>query len=66
MEELVEHVLNLESSFFGITATELKRLAHQLTEKYKLQHCFLKRNSVCTNKILMFCINRLIKKVRYN
>ena len=39
-KKLVEHVLNLELSFFGLTATELSRLAYQLPEKYKLQHRF--------------------------
>ena len=31
-KELVKHVLNLESSFFGITATELRKLAYQFAE----------------------------------
>ena len=37
MEELVEHVLILESSFFGFIATELRRIAYQLAEKCNLQ-----------------------------
>ena len=39
-KELVKHVLNLESSFFGITATELRKLAYQFAEKYKVHHRF--------------------------
>jgi hypothetical protein len=40
MEELVKHVFTLESCFFGLTATDLRKLAFQLAEKYKLPHRF--------------------------
>ena len=39
-KELVKHVLTLESCFFGLTATDLRKLAFQLAEKYKLPHRF--------------------------
>lgn len=38
--ELVRHVLLLESRFFGLTITDLRRLAYQLAEKYGLKHRF--------------------------
>ncbi|CAH2087173.1 unnamed protein product [Euphydryas editha] len=38
--ELVRHVLLLESRFFGLTITDLRRLAYQLAEKYGLRHRF--------------------------
>lgn len=34
MQELVAHVLNLESSFFGLTATDPRRLAYQKNINY--------------------------------
>jgi hypothetical protein len=40
MEEIVKHVLSLESCFFGLTATDLRKPAFQLAEKYKLPHRF--------------------------
>ena len=51
-KELVEHILNLESSFFGLTGTELRRLAYQLTEKYKLQRRFNKEKGNCREVVL--------------
>lgn len=41
-EELVRHVLELESNFFGLRIQDLRRLAFQLAEKYKLPHRFNK------------------------
>ncbi|XP_067123223.1 fibrinogen C domain-containing protein 1-like [Centruroides vittatus] len=38
--ELVRHVLLLESRLFGLTITDLRRLAYQLAEKYGLKHRF--------------------------
>ena len=49
-KELVQHVLNLESSIFGITATELRRIAYQLAEKYKLQHRFNREKEIAGEK----------------
>ena len=46
MKELVEHVLNLESSFFRLAATELRRFANQLGGKYKLKHRFNRENEI--------------------
>lgn len=40
--ELVHHILDLESRFFGLTITDLRHLAFQLAEKYKLPHRFNK------------------------
>lgn len=39
-KELISHVLQLESKFFGLTITDLRRLAYQLAEKYGLKHGF--------------------------
>lgn len=44
--ELVRHVLELESRFFGLTITDLRRLAFQLAEKYKLPHRFNKEKQL--------------------
>lgn len=38
--ELVRHILLLESRFFSLTITDLRRLAYQLAEKYGLKHRF--------------------------
>lgn len=44
--ELVRHVLELESRFFGLTITDLRRLALQLAQKYKLPHSFNKEKQL--------------------
>lgn len=41
-DELVKHVLDLESSFFGLRIRDLRSLAYQLAEKYELSHRFNK------------------------
>ncbi|XP_070529630.1 tigger transposable element-derived protein 1-like [Cardiocondyla obscurior] len=41
-KELVRHILELESRFFGLTIKDLRHLAFQLAEKYKLPHRFNK------------------------
>ena len=49
-KELVKHVLNLETSFFGLTATDLRRLAYQLAEKYKIPHRFNREKEIAGKK----------------
>ena len=39
-EELVNHIVKLESMFFGMTRRDLMRLAYQLAEKNGIQHHF--------------------------
>ncbi|XP_026746589.1 jerky protein homolog-like [Trichoplusia ni] len=39
-DELVNHILELESRFFGVTIRDLRHLAYQLAEKYGLPHKF--------------------------
>ena len=41
-EELVQHVLKLETMFFGISRSELMSLAYQLAEANDVQHVFNK------------------------
>ena len=41
-EELVQHVLKLETMFFGISRSELMLLVYQLAEANDLQHVFNK------------------------
>ena len=41
-KELVEHVLKLESSMFGINTKDLRRLAFEIAEKNKIPHQFNK------------------------
>lgn len=49
-QELVAHVLKLEASFFGLTATDLRRLAYQLAEKYNLPHRFNREKKIAGKK----------------
>lgn len=49
-QELVAHVLKLEASFFGLTATDLRKLAYQLGEKYNLPHRFNKDKRIAGKK----------------
>lgn len=49
--QLVENVLNLESSFFRLTATDLRRLACQMAEKYKLPHRFNREKEIVEKKL---------------
>lgn len=39
-EELVQHLLDLEKRFYGITMTDVRKLAYDLAEKNELQHPF--------------------------
>ncbi|GBO28140.1 hypothetical protein AVEN_109781-1 [Araneus ventricosus] len=39
-KELVEHILLLESRLFGLTLTDIRRLAYNLGNKNKLNHNF--------------------------
>lgn len=38
--ELVNHIKSLESRFFGLTCTDVRKIAFQLAEKLKLKHNF--------------------------
>lgn len=38
--EMVEHVKTLEARFFGLTPTDLRKLAYQLATKLNLKHRF--------------------------
>lgn len=49
-EELAQHIMNLESSFFGLTITELRKLAYELAEKYQLPHRFNKDKKIAGKK----------------
>lgn len=40
--ELVQHVLSLEKSFYGLTTTEIRKLAFDLAEKNNIPHPFNK------------------------
>lgn len=44
--ELVQHILRLESCFFGLTIKDLRHLAFQLAEKYELHHRFNKQKQL--------------------
>ncbi|XP_076395897.1 uncharacterized protein LOC105663718 [Megachile rotundata] len=48
--ELVAHALKLEASFFGLTATGLRKLAYQLAEKYNLPHRFNREKKIAGKK----------------
>jgi hypothetical protein len=48
--ELVAHALQLEANFFGLTATDLRKLAYQLAEKYNLPHRFNKEKEIAGKK----------------
>ena len=38
--QLVEHIIRLESSFFGLSIRDIRSLAYQIAEKNNLQHKF--------------------------
>ncbi|XP_011860377.1 PREDICTED: tigger transposable element-derived protein 6-like, partial [Vollenhovia emeryi] len=51
MEEiLAQHLVNLESCFFGLTATEFRKLAFELAEKFQLPHRFNKEKKIAGKK----------------
>lgn len=39
---IVKHILDLESRFFGMTRTDVRRLAYEVAEKMKIKHPFNK------------------------
>lgn len=43
-EELVKYCLVMESSFFGLTRRDLRRMAYQLAERNGIKHPFVKNN----------------------
>lgn len=49
-EELVRHVLDLEKALFGITATDLRRLAFQVAEANNIPHRFHKDKQIAGKK----------------
>lgn len=49
-EILVQHLMNLESCFFGLTTTEFRRLAFELAEKMQLPHRFNKEKKIAGKK----------------
>lgn len=42
-KKLVDHILNLESRFFGLTTHEVQKLAFEFAEEAKLSHSFNKK-----------------------
>ncbi|KAJ3661740.1 hypothetical protein Zmor_006127 [Zophobas morio] len=51
MEEvLAQHLMNLESCFFGLTTTEFRKLAFELAEKAQLAHRFNKEKKIAGKK----------------
>ncbi|KAG5870667.1 hypothetical protein JTB14_008035 [Gonioctena quinquepunctata] len=44
--ELVQHILKLETCFFGLTIEELRRLAFQIAEKYNFHHRYNKEKQL--------------------
>lgn len=51
MEEvLAQHLMNLESCFFGLTTTEFRKLAFELAEKFQLRHRFNKEKKIAGKK----------------
>ncbi|XP_063925276.1 uncharacterized protein LOC135139105 [Zophobas morio] len=51
MEEiLAQYLMNLESCFFGLTTTEFRKLAFELTEKAQLPHRFNKEKRIAGKK----------------
>lgn len=45
-KNLVDHILNLESRFFGLTTHEVQKLAFEFAEEAKLSHNFNKEKKV--------------------
>ncbi|XP_025829080.1 uncharacterized protein LOC112904074 [Agrilus planipennis] len=48
--ELAQHILNMESAFFGLTVTNVRKLAYQFAEKYQLPHRFNKEKEIAGKK----------------
>lgn len=48
--ELAQHILNMESAFFGLTVTDARKLAYQFAEKYHLPHRFNKEKEIAVKK----------------
>ena len=49
-DELVQHCMNLEAMFFGLTMDELRSSAFDLAEKNRIQHSFSKEKQVAGKK----------------
>lgn len=45
-DELLQHVLHLEKTFYGITSTEIRSLAFQLAEQNHIEHPFNKHTEL--------------------
>lgn len=43
---IVDHLLNLESRFFGLTTTDVRQLAYEVAEKMKIKHPFNKKTKM--------------------
>lgn len=51
MEEvLAQHLINLDSCFFGLTTTEFRKLAFELAEKFQIPHRFNKDKKIAGKK----------------
>lgn len=49
-QQLVNHLLHLESLFFGFTINDIRKLAFDIAEKYSLTHNFNKQNKIAGKK----------------
>ena len=56
--QLVTHVINLEERMFGVTLSDLRRLAYQLAEANKLSHRFNKTKEMAGKKWLYSFLKR--------
>lgn len=43
---IVKHILDLESRFFGLTTTDVRKLAYEVAEKMKIKHPFNKEKKM--------------------
>jgi hypothetical protein len=53
-EQLVHHVLQSEQCMFGITVTDLRRLAFQVSELNRIPHRFNKEKQIAEKNVLWF------------
>jgi hypothetical protein len=53
-EQLVHHVLQLVQCMFGITVTDLRRLAFQVAELNRVPHRFNKEKQIAERKMVLW------------
>lgn len=57
-QDLANHILDMETRFFGFTTTDLRRLVYEIVEKNHLKHNFNTETKMAGKKWVKGCLAR--------